>query len=112
MSHATCHSNIHTASPSLIPPLLLTPPLSAVKWFSVASDMGDAGGMVSLGAMKLKGLGTRANTSEAVTLFKKVCVCVCVCVSVCLCVCVSVCLCVCVSVCLCVCACVCACVCV
>ena len=55
-----------------------------MKWFSVASDMGDAGGMVSLGAMKLKGLGTRANTSEAVTLFKKVCVCLSVCLYVCL----------------------------
>jgi TPR repeat protein len=43
----------------------------AAKWFGVASEMGDVGGMVSLGAMALKGLGMPVNTSEAVRLFQK-----------------------------------------
>jgi TPR repeat protein len=34
--------------------------------------MGDTGGMVSLGAMALKGLGMPANASEALRLFQKV----------------------------------------
>ena len=45
---------------------------SAAKWFGVASDMGDTSGMVSLGAMALKGLGMPANASEALRLFQKV----------------------------------------
>lgn len=34
--------------------------------------MGDVGGMVSLGAMALKGLGMPVNTTEALRLFQKV----------------------------------------
>jgi TPR repeat protein len=46
--------------------------VAAAKWFGVASEMGDVGGMVSYGALLLKGLGVPANITEAVRLFKKV----------------------------------------
>jgi hypothetical protein len=55
---------------TLFPPTHALP--AAAKWYGVAAEMGDVGGMVALGGMVLKGLGVPANASEALRLFQKV----------------------------------------
>ena len=64
--HRRCCASYFT-----IPPATHTL-FAAAKWYGVAAEMGDVGGMVALGGIALKGLGMPANASEALRLFQKV----------------------------------------